>query len=168
MRKMLIRVRASKGSSITTDSSYAYYLRPPKCRRLEKIRTKYARQMTTISDDKRNALLVVAALLIAVTYQAALSPPGGLQETIKKPDKDCCDAPCAKWKTNADSWRTTQISTSQADGPDGYIGLFCLDKNKKQASWSRPMWFAESFTGKKNSQAWRLELRVESSPTLQH
>ncbi|KAK7818011.1 uncharacterized protein LOC112000830 [Quercus suber] len=122
MRKMLIRVRASKGSSITTDSSYAYYLRPPKCRRLEKIRTKYARQMTTISDDKRNALLVVAALLIAVTYQAALSPPGGLQETIKKPDKDCCDAPCAKWKTNADSWRTTQISTSQADGPDGYIG----------------------------------------------
>ncbi|KAK7818013.1 ankyrin repeat-containing protein bda1 [Quercus suber] len=117
MRKMLIRVGASKGSSITTDSPYAYYLRPPKCRRLEKIRTKYARQMTTISDDKRNALLVVAALLIAVTYQAALSPPGGLQETIKKPDKDCRDAPCAKWKTNDDSWRTTQISTSQAYGP---------------------------------------------------
>ena len=83
MRKMLIRVGASKGSSITTDSSNARNLRPPKCRRLEKIRTKYARQMATISDDKRNALLVVATLLITVTYQAALNPPGGLQESIQ-------------------------------------------------------------------------------------
>lgn len=93
MRKILIRVGASKCSSITTDSSYAHYLRPPKCRRLEKIRTNYARQMTTISDDKRNALLVVAALLITVTYQAALTPPGGLKPD--KPEKDPCDAPCA-------------------------------------------------------------------------
>ncbi|KAK7848829.1 ankyrin repeat-containing protein bda1 [Quercus suber] len=85
MRNMQIRVESSKGSSITTDSSYAHYLSPPKCRRLEKIRTKYARQMTTISDDKRNALLVVATLLLSVTYQAALNPPGGLHEGISKP-----------------------------------------------------------------------------------
>ncbi|KAL4634560.1 hypothetical protein ACB092_04G208900 [Castanea dentata] len=104
MRKILIRVGASKDSSITTDSSYAHYLRPPKCRLLEKIRTNYARQMTTISDDKRNALLVVAALLITVTYQAALSPPGGL----KPADKDSCDTPCAE---------SSLIIHSQANGP---------------------------------------------------
>ena len=36
-----------------------------------------------LSNDDRNALLVVAALLITVTYQVVLSPPGGLwQETL--------------------------------------------------------------------------------------
>ena len=109
MRKMLIRAGASKGSSITTDSSYAHYLRRPKCRCLEKIRTKYARQMTTISDDKRNALLVVAALLITVTYQAALSPPGGLKPD-KEPDKDCCPQ---RYPYAASS----RISNSLARGP---------------------------------------------------
>ena len=72
MRKMLIRVGASKGSSFTI------------CGRFEKIRNKCARQMTTIADDKRNALLVVATLLLSVTYQAALNPPGGLHEGISK------------------------------------------------------------------------------------
>nr|POE68281.1 ankyrin repeat-containing protein bda1 [Quercus suber] len=100
MRKMQIRVVAPKGSSITTDSSYAHYLRPPKCRPLEKIRTKYARQMATISDDKRNALLVVATLLLSVTYQAALNPPGGLHEGISKPGAN-----------------SSRISTSQAYVP---------------------------------------------------
>ena len=109
MRKMLIRVGASKGSSTTTDSSYAHYLRPPKCRRLEKIRTKYARQMTTISDSKRNALLVVATLLLTVTYQAALSPPGGL-----KPDKDSCDDPRDKSSQNINSDQAN--ASSEANG----------------------------------------------------
>ena len=34
--------------------------------------------MKRITDDKSNALLVVAALLVTVTYQAAITPPGGL------------------------------------------------------------------------------------------
>ena len=35
---------------------------------------------------------------------------------------------------------------SALSGPT--TGLFCLDKNKKQASWSRPTWIADSLTGK--------------------
>ena len=34
--------------------------------------------MKRITDEKSNALLVVAALLVTVTYQAAITPPGGL------------------------------------------------------------------------------------------
>ena len=34
--------------------------------------------MKRLTDEKRNALLVVAALLVTVTYQAILSPPRGL------------------------------------------------------------------------------------------
>ncbi|XP_023894196.2 ankyrin repeat-containing protein BDA1 [Quercus suber] len=36
-----------------------------------------------ISNDDRNALLVVAALLITITYQVVLSPPGGLWQDTK-------------------------------------------------------------------------------------
>ncbi|KAK7857351.1 ankyrin repeat-containing protein bda1 [Quercus suber] len=36
-----------------------------------------------ISNDDRNALLVVAALLITITYQVVLSPPGGLWQETK-------------------------------------------------------------------------------------
>ena len=31
-----------------------------------------------ITDEKRNALLVVAAQLVTLTYQATITPPGGL------------------------------------------------------------------------------------------
>nr|XP_023922315.1 ankyrin repeat-containing protein BDA1-like [Quercus suber] len=44
---------------------------------------KTAREGARISSDDRNALLVVAALLLTVTYQAALSPPGGLWQEDK-------------------------------------------------------------------------------------
>lgn len=38
-----------------------------------------------ISEDKRNALLVVTTLLIAVTYEGVLNPPGGIwQEDSSK------------------------------------------------------------------------------------
>ena len=36
-----------------------------------------------ISNDDRNALLVIAALLITITYQVVLSPPGGLWQDTK-------------------------------------------------------------------------------------
>ena len=38
----------------------------------------FSRELTTLSDERRNMLLVVAVLLVTVTYQAILSPPGGL------------------------------------------------------------------------------------------
>uniref|UniRef100_A0A2N9H8M9 PGG domain-containing protein n=1 Tax=Fagus sylvatica TaxID=28930 RepID=A0A2N9H8M9_FAGSY len=38
------------------------------------------------TDGKRNALLVIAALFVTVTYQAVLSPPGGLWQDDYKPE----------------------------------------------------------------------------------
>ena len=46
----------------------------------------YARDVIRISNEKRNALLVVSTLLITVTYQAVLSLPGGLWQDNYKPE----------------------------------------------------------------------------------
>ena len=42
-------------------------------------------EWTEISDDRRNVLLVVATLLLTVTYQGVLSPPGGLWQDDQSP-----------------------------------------------------------------------------------
>jgi len=107
MRKMLIRVGASEGSSITTS------------RRLEKIRIKCARQITTISDDKRNALLVVATLLLSVTYQAALNPPGGLHEGISKPGANFSRISTRPCPANASSYHRTCGKKNLFKGTEG-------------------------------------------------
>ncbi|XVE99493.1 hypothetical protein REPUB_Repub03eG0203400 [Reevesia pubescens] len=44
----------------------------------EKLATNLARESKNNSSDTRNALLVVAVLIITATYQASLSPPGGV------------------------------------------------------------------------------------------
>lgn len=44
----------------------------------DKIYVFFLRQTTNISDDTRNALLVVAVLLVTITFQATVSPPGGV------------------------------------------------------------------------------------------
>ena len=44
---------------------------------------KSAREGSRISNDERNALLVVAALLITITYQVVITPPGGLWQDDK-------------------------------------------------------------------------------------
>ena len=45
---------------------------------IEKIRMHCIVEWTEISDDRHNMLLVVATLLMTVTYRGTLSPPGGL------------------------------------------------------------------------------------------
>ncbi|GLT93122.1 hypothetical protein SLE2022_109270 [Rubroshorea leprosula] len=44
----------------------------------EKLQLYLARQNNKISNDMRNAMLVVAALILTASFQACLSPPGGL------------------------------------------------------------------------------------------
>ena len=46
---------------------------------------KSAREGSKISNDDRNALLVVAALLITITYQVVITPPGGLWQDTNIP-----------------------------------------------------------------------------------
>ena len=78
IRVMLDKARALKASPTLTANLYEYYLRPPKFRWAEYIRKKCARELMTLSNEKRNALLVIVALVVTVTYQAVLSPPGGV------------------------------------------------------------------------------------------
>lgn len=47
----------------------------------EHLFTKASRYRNQISDGSRNALLVIAALIIAATYQTALQPPGGVYQS---------------------------------------------------------------------------------------
>jgi hypothetical protein len=57
-------------------------VRAPGCvvRAREKLYIGIRRRVTDMTDDRRNALLVVATLLLTVTYQAALSAPAEAQK----------------------------------------------------------------------------------------
>ena len=84
IKVMLHRAKALKASSLPKVTSYADYLRPKVSRR-EKFRIWRTREQQTISDERRNVLLVVATLLMTVTYQGILSPPGGLWQDDYNP-----------------------------------------------------------------------------------
>ncbi|CAH2072679.1 unnamed protein product [Thlaspi arvense] len=47
----------------------------------ESRRTKMIRSYSWISEERRNALLVVATLIITATYQTVLQPPGGVSDS---------------------------------------------------------------------------------------
>jgi hypothetical protein len=49
----------------------------------EKLYIMFLRLTTNITNDMRNVLLVVAALLFTVSFQAAISPPGGVWQDNK-------------------------------------------------------------------------------------
>ena len=53
---------------------------------IEKIRMRCIGEWTEISDNRHNMLLVVATLLMTVTYQGGLSPPRGLRQDDYHPE----------------------------------------------------------------------------------
>ena len=79
-----IRRRLERAGAVTADSldrlppSHEHYQKLPGCFRRNKINFFGNQVRRRIPDEKHNALLVVAALLVTVTYQAAITPPGGL------------------------------------------------------------------------------------------
>ncbi|KAL0002197.1 hypothetical protein SO802_015978 [Lithocarpus litseifolius] len=76
VRIMLLRAGALSANSTLLDYNYSSYLRSI-VSSLEKSLIRY-RERRMISEDKRNALLVVCTLLITVTYEGVLNPPGGI------------------------------------------------------------------------------------------
>ena len=77
MRAILDRAGALRASSLpTVTPSYEHYLMLPKI--YERVKIPIRRQLEGMTDERRSALLVVAALLVTVTYQAVITPPGGL------------------------------------------------------------------------------------------
>lgn len=77
IKVMLRRAGALPASSLPKVIYYARYLWSL-FSYIEKIRMHCIGEWTEISDDRCNMLLVVATLLMTVTYQGVLSPPGGL------------------------------------------------------------------------------------------
>ena len=76
IKDMLCRARCFSILHLPRIESLADYLRSP-VKFDEKIYILFLRQRTKITNDTRNILLVVAALLVTVTFQATVSPPGG-------------------------------------------------------------------------------------------
>ena len=66
MRVILERAGALTASSLPTVISYADLI------------IHIRRELKGLTDERRNALLVVVTLLVTVSYQAAITPPGGL------------------------------------------------------------------------------------------
>ncbi|KAL4611940.1 hypothetical protein ACB092_08G162400 [Castanea dentata] len=88
MRDILDRAGALTASSRpTVTSSHEHYLRLPGSCERKKIIFIGNQVIKRITDEKRNALLVVAALLVTVSYQAVITPPGGLwQDDLFEPN----------------------------------------------------------------------------------
>nr|XP_023894194.1 ankyrin repeat-containing protein BDA1-like [Quercus suber] len=86
IKVMLRRVGAVRAPSLPKVTFYARHLWSM-FSSLEKTRMHCIGEWTQISDDRRNMLLVVATLLMTVTYQGVLSPPGdfGKMTTILNP-----------------------------------------------------------------------------------
>ena len=79
MKGKLKRAGALTASSLpTVTSSHEHYLRLPGICEAAKILFIGNQVRERISGEKRNALLVVAALLVTVTFQAMVSPPDGI------------------------------------------------------------------------------------------
>ena len=82
---MLWCAGALPASSLPKVIYYACYLRSL-FSYIEKIRMHCIGEWTEISDDRRNMPLVVATLLMTVTYQGVLSPPRGLWQDDYHPE----------------------------------------------------------------------------------
>uniref|UniRef100_A0A2N9FUB0 Uncharacterized protein n=1 Tax=Fagus sylvatica TaxID=28930 RepID=A0A2N9FUB0_FAGSY len=72
---------ASCHASVT---SFTYYLYSTVLF-LKKLGMHFIREKTRISEKSRNTLLVIVSLLITITYQGILSPPGGLGQEDPNP-----------------------------------------------------------------------------------
>ncbi|KAG5046908.1 hypothetical protein JHK86_016314 [Glycine max] len=77
IRNALVKAGAKQGSSITNAPTLADKLRW-NITLMGKITIFVLRIRSDITEDQRQAFLIVAALIATATYQSALSPPGGV------------------------------------------------------------------------------------------
>ncbi|RDX95489.1 Ankyrin repeat-containing protein BDA1, partial [Mucuna pruriens] len=80
IKNVLVRAGAKHGSPFTDVPTFPDKLRSSMTL-LDKIVIHIFRIRRDLTDEQRNAFLVVAALVATATYQLALSPPGGVYQT---------------------------------------------------------------------------------------
>ena len=100
IKVMLWRVGAIRAPSLPGVTYYARYLWSM-FSHVEKARMHCLGEWTEISDDRRNMLLVVATLLMTVTYQGVLSPPGGLWQDDYHPEPNTTLPATRKFNSSA-------------------------------------------------------------------
>ena len=106
VKKLLNHAKASKASSVASSEDQKDYLRS-KITFKERLVISVVRFKKNITNDTRNVLLVVAVLIATATYQAALSPPGGVWQ-----DNMMCDNNSASNTTlNSEGCSTQQAGT---------------------------------------------------------
>nr|XP_023899143.1 ankyrin repeat-containing protein BDA1-like [Quercus suber] len=84
IKVMLLHAGALLANSSLPDYNYSRYLRSI-VSSLEESLIRRSREWRMISQDKRNALLVVCTLLITVTFEGVLNPPKGIRQEDHKP-----------------------------------------------------------------------------------
>ncbi|CAL5441693.1 unnamed protein product [Camellia sinensis] len=77
IKKALVRAGASKSTSLPKDCSFAEFLMSPQWI-IEDFTQKWFYQLRELTMETRNAILIVAVLIATATFQAILSPPGGV------------------------------------------------------------------------------------------
>ncbi|XVF52518.1 hypothetical protein PTKIN_Ptkin05aG0024600 [Pterospermum kingtungense] len=113
LRNMLRRAGYWPDSRITL----ADYLRS-KIKFHEKLAVFVTRYRLKISEDLRNALLVVGGLIVAATFQSVFSPPGGLRQDNGNPSI----------MVNGTYINTTVTNTTDAGGlPSNDVGTSIMD-----------------------------------------
>ncbi|KAJ1400806.1 PGG domain [Sesbania bispinosa] len=79
IKSILVKAKAKHGSSVTSAPTLSDKLRS-KITVMDKVLIFILRIRNGISEDQRNAYLIVAALVATATYQSTLSPPGGVYQ----------------------------------------------------------------------------------------
>jgi hypothetical protein len=79
IKKLLSRSRAKSGSQVSDTHTRAHRLRS-KASIVDKVGTSMRRIRRDILDEQRNTWLIVVTLVVTSTFQAALSPPGGVYQ----------------------------------------------------------------------------------------
>jgi hypothetical protein len=79
IKKLLSTSRAKSGSQVSDTHTRAHRLRS-KASIVDKVGTSMRRIRRDILDEQRNTWLIVVTLVVTSTFQAALSPPGGVYQ----------------------------------------------------------------------------------------
>ena len=79
-----IRIMLKRAGDNLWFSLSTFYWFAKLARSVNLVRKKYAREIMAFSDERCSMLLVVAVMLVTISYQTVLSPPGELwQDDIK-------------------------------------------------------------------------------------
>ncbi|GKU87100.1 hypothetical protein SLEP1_g1551 [Rubroshorea leprosula] len=102
---------------------------------LQKLRRTMTRQNNMISSDMRNAMLVVAVLILTATYQTCLTPPGGVwQGNLGDNDSGGPMPNGLDFSPSSAPSTYSGLRCTQARGPSTSLRLECFPEGKQPSN----------------------------------